>query len=68
MIKKKNRKYNTINLDWTMKLKTNKTFTKEKKIKRIKMKLGNIIFGKLELNNKSKKKTSTKGLRRKNTI
>jgi len=51
-----------------MKLKTNKTFTKEKKIKRIKMKLGNIIFGKLELNNKSKKKTSTKGLRRKNTI
>jgi hypothetical protein len=50
-----------------MKLKTNKIFTK-KKIKRIRMKLENIIFGKLELKNKTKKKTSTKGLRRKITI
>jgi hypothetical protein len=43
-----------------MKLKTNKTFTKEKKIKRIRMKLKNIIFCKLELKNEIKKKPTKK--------
>jgi len=48
-------KLNIINLNWMMKLKTNKTFTKrvkEKKIEieRIRTKLKNIIFDKLRLN------------------
>jgi hypothetical protein len=50
-----------------MKLKTNKTFTKKKKkIKRIRMKLKNIIFGKLELKNKTKKKNFYKKTKKKN--
>jgi len=52
------RKHNTINLNWNMKLKTNKTFTKrpkkKKEIQRMRNKLKNIIFGKLGLNDEIK--------------
>jgi hypothetical protein len=53
-----NGKHNIINLNWMMKLKTNKTFTKwsRKKIEiqKIKTKLKNIIFGILGLKDKIK--------------
>jgi hypothetical protein len=48
-------------LDWGIKLKTNKTFIKDQgkknsKIKKIKTKLENTIFGKLRLNNEIENK------------
>jgi len=47
-------KYNIVNLNWKMKLKTNKMFSKGQrkkiKIKIIRTKLENIIFSKLGLN------------------
>ena len=47
-------KYNIVNLNWKMKLKTNKMFSKRQrkkiKIKIIRTKLENIIFSKLGLN------------------
>jgi len=47
-------KYNIVNLNWKMKLKTNKIFSKGQrkkiKIKIIRTKLENIIFSKLGLN------------------
>jgi len=50
-----NEKYNTIYLNWRMKLKPikllQKSQGKELKIQRMKIELGNIIFDKLELNN-----------------
>ena len=50
-----NKKYNTIYLNWRMKLKPikllQKSQGKELKIQRMKIELGNIIFDKLELNN-----------------
>ena len=51
-------KYDTINLDWMMILKNNKTLTKglRKKIKRIRIKLENIIFDKLRLKVESENK------------
>jgi hypothetical protein len=53
-------KYNTINLNWRLKLKTNKTFRKgprkKIKIKRMRTRLENIIFGKLRLNDKIENK------------
>jgi len=53
-------KHNTMNLDWKMKLKTNKIFTKRQrkklKIKRIRTKLKIIIFGKLSLNDEIESK------------
>jgi len=54
------KKYNTINLNWMMKLKTNKTFTnyprKKLKIQRMRTKLKNIIFDKLRFKNEIEKK------------
>jgi hypothetical protein len=48
------RKHNTISLNWMIKLKSNKFFTKKSrkklKIKRMKTKLKDIIFGELRLN------------------
>jgi len=53
-------KHDTMNLDWKMKLKTNKIFTKRQrkklKIKRIRTKLKIIIFGKLSLNDEIESK------------
>jgi len=48
----------TINLDWMVKLKTNKFFTKRKKIeiKRTRKKLEKVIYEKLRLKNKIKNK------------
>jgi len=48
----------TINLDWMVKLKTNKFFTKRKKIeiKRTRKKLKKVIYEKLRLKNKIKNK------------
>ena len=53
------RKYNTINLNWRMKLKTNKTFIKglrKKEIKSMWIKMKNFILRKLWLNNEIKNK------------
>jgi len=54
------KKHNTINLNWMMKLKTNKTFTKmlrkKIKVKRMRINLKNIIFGKLGLKDKIENK------------
>lgn len=53
--KEQNEKYNTIYLNWRMKLKPIKLLQnsqgKELKIQRMKIELGNIIFDKLGLNN-----------------
>jgi len=53
-------KHNIINLNWMMKLKTNKTFTKmlrkKIKVKKMRINLKNIIFGKLGLKNKNENK------------
>lgn len=53
--KEQNEKYNTIYLNWRMKLKPIKLLQnsqgKELKIQRMKIELGNIIFDKLRLNN-----------------
>jgi len=52
--------HNTINVNWMIKLKTTKTFTKGSKkkyeIQRMRTTLENIIFGKLRLNDKIKNK------------
>jgi len=54
------KKYNSLNLNWMMKLKTNKTFTKwprkKLEIQRKRTELENTIFGKLELNDKIENK------------
>jgi len=53
-------KHNTINLNWMIKLKTNKIFIKvprkKLKIKRMRTELENMIFGKLRLNDKIENK------------
>jgi len=53
-------KYNIVNLNWKMKLKTNKMFSKGQrkkiKIKIIRIKLENIIFSKLGLNDDTENK------------
>jgi len=53
-------KHNTIHLNWRMKLKTNKTYTKETRkkieIKRMRTKLENIIFSKLKMNDEIENK------------
>jgi len=53
-------KYNIVNLNWKMKLKTNKMFSKGQrkkiKIKIIRTKLENIIFSKLGLNDDTENK------------
>ena len=53
-------KYNIVNLNWKMKLKTNKIFSKGQrkkiKIKIIRTKLENIIFSKLGLNDDTENK------------
>jgi len=53
-------KHNTINLNWMIKLKTNKFFIKvprkKLKIKRMRTELENMIFGKLRLNDKIENK------------
>jgi hypothetical protein len=60
-------KHNTIKLNWMMKLKTTKIFTKwsrkkKLKIQKIRTKLENVIFGKLRLKDEiEKNKNSTKG-------
>jgi len=52
--------HNTINVNWMIKLKTTKTFTKGSKkkneIQRMRTTLENIIFDKLKLNDKIKNK------------
>jgi len=54
------KKYNSLNLNWMMKLKTNKTFTKwprkKLEIQRKRTELENTIFGKLELKDKIENK------------
>ena len=52
------KKYNITNLNWKIKLKTNKTFTKRprKKIQRMRTKLEYIIFGDLRLNDEIENK------------
>jgi len=55
------KKHNIINLNWRMKLKTNKTFTKRPRkkieIQRMRTELENIIFGNLGLNDEIENKS-----------